>query len=187
MSTNLQISIGLSDAETEFYALCRNGAYELVMKSFFADLGMNVLRPLFGFKQCRIICALVRGRRRQRHVRARYLWIQERLACKHFRVKIRTERNTADMLTRVVGLRTSKKHLEILVGLHWQSPEASESSLTSPSVGETLHVACGTPIADNSGLFLRTVLCGAAGIRMTLDLQTPLPSQMRIRVSSECY
>ena len=35
----------------------------------------------------------------------------------------------------------------------------------SPSVGETLHVACGTPIADNSGLFLRTVFNGAAEIK----------------------
>ena len=44
----------------------------------------------------------------------------------------------------------------------------------SPVVGETLHVACGIPIADNS-IFLRTVSYGTANIRMTLNLQTPLP------------
>ena len=45
--------------------------------------------------------------------------------------------------------------------------------LMSPVVGETVHGACGVPIADNSSS--RTVSCGTAVIRTTLNLQTPLP------------
>ena len=43
----------------------------------------------------------------------------------------------------------------------------------SPTVGETVHGACEALIADNS--ISRTVSCGTAFIRITLDLQTPLP------------
>ena len=115
MLKNLQSSIGLNVAEAEFYALCHGGAHGLGMKSFFADLGVTTSVDLCSDSSSAGSFASRKGLGRQRHVQTRYLWIQERVACKHFRVKkIRTERNTADMLTKSVGLQTIKKHLKTL-------------------------------------------------------------------------
>ena len=110
-TSNLQSSIGLNVAEAEFYALCHGGAHGLGMKSFFADLGVKTALDLCSDSNSAGAFASRKGLGKQRHVQTRYLWIQERVACRHFRVKkIRTEKNTSDMLTKSVGL--SRKILQ---------------------------------------------------------------------------
>lgn len=53
-----------------------------------------------------------RGLGRIRHMESRFLWLQERLAAKHFTLhKVHTDRNIADTLTKVLPPKTVEKYL----------------------------------------------------------------------------
>ena len=110
---NLQSSIGLNVAEAEFYALCHGGAHGLGMKSFFADLGVTTSVDLCSDSSSAGSFASRKGLGRQRHVQTRYLWIQERVACKDVSLgKALGTENPADLLTKHLPRETIAKHLE---------------------------------------------------------------------------
>ena len=114
-SSNLQSSIGLNVAEAEFYALRHGGAHSLGMQSFFRDLGIKTDLEICSDSSSAGSFSSRRGLGKQRHVQTRYLWIQERVSCRHFRIKkIRTENNTSDILTKSSGAQTSQKHMRTL-------------------------------------------------------------------------
>ena len=49
---------------------------------------------------------------KQRHVQTRYLWLQERVALKHIKVKkIKGSENESDILTKAVAAPTMQKHM----------------------------------------------------------------------------
>ena len=56
-----------------------------------------------------------KGLGKQRHVRTRYLWIQERVAANHLKIrKIPGTMNTSDILTKSTEAKTLEKHMKEL-------------------------------------------------------------------------
>ena len=97
--------IGLSSAESEYYALTKGGCSGLGLQSLFADWNLELQLSLHTDSSSAKAIASRRGTGKStRHVQTRMLWLQERVAAKHLRVvKVASESNPADMLTRALG------------------------------------------------------------------------------------
>ena len=101
-SSTVQNVIGLSSAESEYYALTKGG---LGLQSLFADWNSKLQLSLHTDSSSAKAIASRRGTGKStRHIQTRMLWLQERVAAKHLRVvKVASESNPADMLTKALG------------------------------------------------------------------------------------
>ena len=105
-SSTVQIVIGLSSAESEYYALTKGGWSGLGLQSWFADWNLKLQLSLHTDSSSAKAIASRRGTGKStRHIQTRMLWLQERVAAKHLRVvKVASESNPADMLTKTLGI-----------------------------------------------------------------------------------
>ena len=94
--------IGLSSAESEYYALTKGGCSGLGLQSLCADWNLRLQLSLRTDSSSAKAIASRRGTGKStRHIQTRMLWLQERVAAKHLRVvKVALESNPADMLTK---------------------------------------------------------------------------------------
>ena len=94
--------IGLSGAESEYYALTKGGCSGMGLQGLFADWNLELQLSLHTDSYCAKAIALRRGTGKStRHIQTRMLWLQERVAAKHLRVvKVASESNPTDMLTK---------------------------------------------------------------------------------------
>ena len=95
-SSTVQNVIGLSGAESEHYALTKGGCSGLGLQSLFADWNLKLHSH----------CTQTLRVRRQllREEELARAWLQERVAAKRLRVvKVASESNPADMLTKALG------------------------------------------------------------------------------------
>ena len=100
-SARMQSTISLNVAESEYYALVKGAARVLMMRSLFLDWAIDVPAVIKSDSSSAKSLASRRGLGRQRHVQTRYLWIQERIACRHAIVRyIKGILNPADLLTK---------------------------------------------------------------------------------------
>lgn len=114
-TSNLQSAIGLTVSEAEYYALCHGGAHGLGMQAFLQDLGLNLEVVVQSESSSAKSFASRRGLGKQRHVQTRLLWLQERVAAGHLKIKkIIGEDNCSDIggtvlekHIRAMGLRTA--------------------------------------------------------------------------------
>ena len=114
-TSNLQTSVGLNVSEAEFYALVHGGAHGLGLRSYFADLGLSMEVVIQSDSNAARAFASRRGLGKQRHVMTRYLWLQERVRCKHLSItKIRSEDNCSDILTKSMPASTLDRHMEAM-------------------------------------------------------------------------
>ncbi len=114
-SSSLQSAIGLNVSEAEFCALVHGAAHGLGFQAYYADLGIKLDVRLESYSSSAKSFTSRRGLGKQRHVQVRYLWIQERVACKHLVVKkIWSEDNVSDMLTKSVNKDTLEAHLKAM-------------------------------------------------------------------------
>ena len=112
-TSNLQTSVGLNVSEAEYYALVHGAAHGLGLRSYFADLGLEMDVVIQSDSNAARAFASRRGLGKQRHVMTRYLWLQERVRCKHLQiVKIHTDDNCSDILTKSVSHGTLEKHMK---------------------------------------------------------------------------
>ena len=97
--------IGLSSAESEYYALAKGGCSGLGLQSLFADWNLELQLSLHRDSSSAKAIASRRGTGKStRHIQTRMLWLQERVAAKHLRVvKVASQSNPADMLTKALG------------------------------------------------------------------------------------
>ena len=97
--------IGLSSAESEYYALTKGGCSGLGLQSLFADWNLELQLSLYTDSLSAKAIASRRGTGKStRHIQTRMVWLQERVAAKHLRVvKAASELNPADMLTKALG------------------------------------------------------------------------------------
>ena len=97
--------IGLSSAESEYYALTKGGCSGLGLQSLFADWNLELQLSLYTDSSSAKTIASRRGTGKStRHVQTTMLWLQERVAAKHLRVvKVASELIPADMLTKTLG------------------------------------------------------------------------------------
>ena len=101
----VQNVIGLSSAESVYYALTKGGCSGLGLQSLFADWNQELQLSLHADSSSAKAIASRRGTGKStRHIQTRMLWLQERIAAKHLRVvKVASESNPADMLTKTLG------------------------------------------------------------------------------------
>ena len=113
--SNLQSTIALSSGESEFYALTCGAALGLSLKSLMADWGQkNDLIVLSDSSAARGTAAR-RGLGKLRHVQARYLWVQERVANNDLTVKsVNTKQHLADLCTKHLIREACEKHMRTL-------------------------------------------------------------------------
>ena len=104
-SSTAHNAIGLSSAEREYYALTKGGCSGLGLQSLFADWNLKLQLSLHTDSSSAKAIASRRGTGKStRHTQTRMLWLQERVAAKHLRVvKVATESNLEDMLTKTLG------------------------------------------------------------------------------------
>ena len=104
-SSTVQSVIGLSSAESEYHALTKGGCSGLGLQSLFADWNLELQLSLYTDSSSAKAIASRRGTGKStRHIQTRMLWLQERVAAKHLRVvKVASELNLADMLTKALG------------------------------------------------------------------------------------
>ena len=104
-SSTVQNVIGLSSAESEYYAHTKGGCSGLGLQSLFADWNLKLQVALHTDSSSAKAIASRRGTGKStRHIQTRMPWLQERVAAKHLRVvKVASESNPADMLTKVLG------------------------------------------------------------------------------------
>ena len=104
-SSTVQNVIGLSSAESEYYALTKGGCSGLGLQSLFADWNLELQLSLHTDSSSAKAIASRRGTGKStRHIQTRMLWLQGRVAAKHLRVvKVASESNPADMLTKAFG------------------------------------------------------------------------------------
>ena len=104
-SSTVHNVIGPSSAESEYNTLTNGGCSGLGMQSFFADWNLKLQLSLHTDSSSAKAIASRRGTGKStRHIQTRMLWPQERAAAKHLRlVKVATESNPADMLTKTLG------------------------------------------------------------------------------------
>ena len=100
-SSTVQNVIGLSGAESEYYALTKGGCSGLGLQSLFAGWNLKLRLSLHTESSSAKAVASRRGAGKStRHMQTRTLWPQERVAAKHLRVvKVATGSNPADIQT----------------------------------------------------------------------------------------
>ena len=113
-SSTVQNVIGLSSAESEYYAFTKGGCSGLDLQSLFAHWNLMLQLSLHADSSSAKAVASRRGAGKStRHIQTRMLWQQERVAAKHLRVaKVATESNPADMLTKALGREKMKEFCE---------------------------------------------------------------------------
>ena len=119
-STSTQQVVSLSTAESEFYGIVRGAASGIQLREAFMQFGFSVrLRVLFDSSAARGMTART-GSGRVKHVKARYLWVQDRVRKKQFSVgSVGTSHNTADLGTKFhcgERLRELMRMMPIVVG-----------------------------------------------------------------------
>ena len=106
--------IGLSSAESEYYALTKGGCLGLGLQSLVADWNLKLQLSLHTDSPSAKAVASQRGAGKStRHIQTRTVWLQERVAAKHLRVvKVTTESNPVDMLTKALDRSNMEEFLE---------------------------------------------------------------------------
>lgn len=114
-TSNLQTSVGLNVAETEYYALCHGAAHGLGLKAHLEDLNLPLRLILESDSNSARSFASRLGLGRQRHVQTRYLWLQDAVSAKRLDIKrVGTNSNVSDILTKPCDATTLEKHLKTL-------------------------------------------------------------------------
>ena len=105
----------LSSAEAEYYTLVRGASYTLGIRSHFRDLGIETQIQIYTDSSACKCFAPRRGLGKMRHVDTRYLWVQEHLALKTFKLlKVLGAENPADILTKPQNAATLQRVCEQL-------------------------------------------------------------------------
>ncbi len=120
-SSTVQNVIGLSSAESEYYALTKGACTNLGVQSHLRDWGIHVDVVMFTDSSSAKAIATRRGvGKHTRHLQTRLLWLQERIAARHLQLrKVWTEDNPADILTKALAESRMRKLCE-MCGHAWK-------------------------------------------------------------------
>ena len=124
--SSTQITIALSSAEAELYAMSKCAQQAVSLASIAQDFGMDLQAHIFSDSTAALGIAYRRGLGgKTRHVRVQYLWLQEMVSDKRLSIdKVGTMQNLADVLTTCLGIAQHEKHM---VGMNYEfQPAASQ-------------------------------------------------------------
>ena len=139
----LMRQIELSSAENGYCAICGTSATGMGIQALLHDWNVTMeLRVMTDSSSAKAF-ASKRGLGKMKHIQTRYLWIQERLAMKHFVLdKVGTLLNRADVLTKQLSAKEMHKHLTA-IGHIMAGGRAKTAKMM---IGE------GQPLRPNNGL-----------------------------------
>ena len=124
-SCNLLSIIGLSSAENEFYGISSGASSGLGIQALMHDMGIVADLVIHTDSSAAKSFCSRRGLGKMKHIQTRFLWVQERLALKHFTLeKVASEKNMADLLTKALS-RVRAHYLCGLLGHEFRQGRAS--------------------------------------------------------------
>ena len=113
--SSTQLTIALSSAEAELYALTKGAAQALGFITLLADLGVEVSATVHTDASAAIGIARRAGLGKLRHLNVRYLWLQQELQGTELTLhKVHGLANPADLVTKHFNQQSASKHLELL-------------------------------------------------------------------------
>ena len=117
-ASNIQSTIGLSTGESEYYAIVKGCATAFQLQALILDLGGSAeeLPAEVGTDSGAAKGTSERqGLGKLKHVRTRYLWVQERVALREIVIaKVGTKSNFSDMLTKPLSRPEVEKFMEMI-------------------------------------------------------------------------
>jgi hypothetical protein len=126
----LQSTVSLNSGESEYYALVKGAAMGLAIQALLRDWGIEVKVRISSDSSAARSFSNRRGLGKQRHVQTRFLWVQERVACKHISIVcIHTDVNHADVLTKAMSSVLQDKHLRKM-GLRFLAGKSAKQKAT---------------------------------------------------------
>ena len=110
--SSTQSVIALSSGEAEYYGMVKGASVGLGMQSVLRDFEISVKLTLKSDASAAIAIASRRGLGKVRHIEVCQLWLQEKVRSGEIKVvKVGTDENVADSLTKYVGSEILKTHL----------------------------------------------------------------------------
>ena len=109
-----QSVIALSSGEAEYYALVKGASVGLGIKALSSDLGVTYLSPINVNTDASAAIGIASriGLGKVRHIEVNQLWLQEKVAKGVISIiKVGTDDNLADALTKAVSAESMMKHL----------------------------------------------------------------------------
>ena len=107
-----QSVIALSSGEAEYYGMVKGASVGLGIQSVLRDFEINVMLTLKSDASAAIAIASRRGLGKVRHIEVCQLWLQEKVRSGEVNVvKVGTDENVADSLTKYVSSEILKKHM----------------------------------------------------------------------------
>ena len=113
--SSTQVTVAMSSAEAELYALTKGAAQALGFITLFSDLGVNVKAAVHTDATGAIGIARRAGLGKLRHLNVRYLWLQQELQGTDLVLhKVHGLANPADVVTKHLNQASAMRHLEML-------------------------------------------------------------------------
>ena len=110
-----QTALALSSGEAELYALVKGAAQSFGIMSMFADFGIAVNCTVCTDASAAIGIVHRQGLAKTTHLEGQYLWVQQVVSeGKLGVVKVGTDANPADLMTKHLRAEVANKHLEAL-------------------------------------------------------------------------
>ena len=107
-----QSVIALSSGEAEYYGMVKGASVGLGIQSVLRDFEINVKLTLKSDASAAIAIASRRGLGKVRHIEVCQLWLQEKVRSGEVKVvKVGTDENVADSLTKYVNSEILRKHM----------------------------------------------------------------------------
>ena len=107
-----QSVISLSSGEAEYYSMVKGGSVALGIQAMCKELGIQVEITLKSDASAAVGIVMRRGLGRVRHIDVTQLWLQEKVAQGIVKVvKVKTDENRSDALTKHLGTTDIEKHL----------------------------------------------------------------------------
>ena len=114
-NVNGQEAKALSSGESEFYAHCSGGARVLRTRNLLAGFGSAVKGKVRGDSTAAHGICRRKGVGRVRHLEARDLWIQDKVADGSLQIeKVKSEENVADIGTKFLAKEVMEKHVQVM-------------------------------------------------------------------------
>ena len=107
-----QSVIALSSGEAEYYGMVKGASVGLGIQSVLRDFEIKVMLTLKSDASAAIAIASRRGLGKVRHIEVCQLWLQEKVRSGEVKVvKVGTDENVADSLTKYVSSEILRKHM----------------------------------------------------------------------------
>ena len=119
-----QTALGLLSPEAEYYGICSAGSELIYVMGVIRFFGFEVDGWILSDSSGALSLSQRQGVGHQRHIEARYLWIQDHVQRGTFKVgKIPGSLNKADVVTKHVAREDLQRHTRALGLREWQAPD----------------------------------------------------------------